>query len=88
MEETKASAKKGREGEGRKRRTRKGEGSKVKEGEEDRSERRSTAVGIFVRERVREGKRGENKLKAKLYSHKKMELFLDAVPPRYEEKEG
>lgn len=30
---------------------------------------------------------GENKLKAKLYSHKKMELFLDAVPPRYEEKE-
>lgn len=88
MEETKASAKKEREGEGRKRRTRKGEGSKVKEGEEGRSERRSTAVGIFARERVREGKRGENKLKAKLYSHKKMELFLDAVPPRYEEKEG
>lgn len=27
-------------------------------------------------------------MKAKLYSHKKMELFLDAVPPRYEEKEG
>lgn len=52
------------------------------------SERRSTAVGIFARERAREGKRGENKLKAKLYSHKKMELFLDAVPPRYEEKEG
>lgn len=36
---------------------------------------------------TKEGKRGENKLKAKLYSHKKMELFLDAVPPRYEEKE-
>lgn len=52
------------------------------------SERRSTAVEIFARERAREGKRGENKLKAKLYSHKKMELFLDAVPPRYEEKEG
>lgn len=33
-------------------------------------------------------KKGENKLKAKLYSHKKMELFLNAVPPRYEEKEG
>lgn len=31
MEETKASAKKEREGEGRKRRTRKGEGRKVKE---------------------------------------------------------
>lgn len=27
-------------------------------------------------------------MKAKLYSHKKMELFLDAVPARYEEKEG
>lgn len=40
------------------------------------------------RSQAREGKRGENKLKAKLYSHKKMELFLDAVPPRYEEKEG
>lgn len=27
-------------------------------------------------------------MKAKLYSHKKMELFLDAVSARYEEKEG
>lgn len=45
-------------------------------------------LGSSSRERPREGKRGENKLKAKLYSHKKMELFLDAVPPRYEEKEG
>lgn len=89
MEETKA--KKERERERRKRRTRKGEGGKVgvEGGRRERgSERRSTAVGIFARERVREGKRGENKLKAKLYSHKKMELFLDAVPPRYEEKEG
>lgn len=60
----------------------------VRLGGKGESERRSTAVGIFARERVREGKRGENKLKAKLYSHKKMELFLDAVPPRYEEKEG
>lgn len=53
-------------------------------------ERRSTAVGISpgAGESTREGKRGENKLKAKLYSHKKMELFLDAVPARYEEKEG
>lgn len=53
-----------------------------------KGERKREAVGIFARERAREGKRGENKLKAKLYSHKKMELFLDAVPPRYEEKEG
>lgn len=93
MEETKANAKKEREGESRKRRTRKGKGGRSgwREGEGERkrgSERRSTAVGIFARERPREGKRGENKLKAKLYSHKKMELFLDAVPPRYEEKEG
>ena len=40
--------------------------------------------------RPEEGKRGENKLKAKLYSRKKMELFLErlapAAPPRYEEK--
>lgn len=89
MEETKASAKK-RERESRKRRTRKDAGKEreTKRKKERRNERRSTAVGIFVRERAREGKRGENKLKAKLYSHKKMELFLDAVPPRYEEKEG
>lgn len=91
MEETKANTKKEREGESRKRRTRKGEETRVEVnggGRERGSERRSTAVGIFARERAREGKRGENKLKAKLYSHKKMELFLDAVPPRYEEKEG
>jgi len=84
-------AKEERDGESRKRRTRKGEGGKEngrEGGRERRSERRSTAVGIFARERARAGKRGENKLKAKLYSHKKMELFLDAVPPRYEEKEG
>lgn len=45
-------------------------------------------LGCSREGQAREGKRGENKLKAKLYSHKKMELFLDAVPPRYEEKEG
>lgn len=41
MEETKASAKKEREGEGRKRRTRKGEGSEV----EERGGRREEARG-------------------------------------------
>jgi hypothetical protein len=37
----------------------------------------------------RRKKGGENKLKAKLYSRKKMELFLGtgAAPLRYEEKE-
>jgi len=87
----KANAKKERKRESRKRRTRKGKADEMgaERGRRERgSERRSTAVGIFARERAKEGKRGENKLKAKLYSHKKMELFLDAVPPRYEEKEG
>lgn len=70
-------------GKRRRRRSARGAG-----GREGGSERRSTAVGMFAGEQAREGKRGENKLKAKLYSHKKMELFLDAVPPRYEEKEG
>lgn len=63
MEETKANAKKERERESRKRRTRKGEGDEVvakgAEKGERGSERRSTAVGIFARERAREGKRGK-----------------------------
>lgn len=87
MEETKANAKK-RERERRKRRTRKDAGE---EKEKEREKKREAIHGCWdlrERERASEGKRGENKLKAKLYSHKKMELFLDAVPPRYEEKEG
>lgn len=83
-----------RERERRKRKTRKGDAGGEEEeeggggGGQKERERKREAVGIFARERARVGKRGENKLKAKLYSHKKMELFLDAVPPRYEEKEG
>lgn len=91
MEETKANAKKERERESRKRRTRKGEGDEAEAKGAERGERKREAIhGCWdLRERASQGrKKGENKLKAKLYSHKKMELFLDAVPPRYEEKEG
>lgn len=91
MEETKANTKNearaGKEKKENEKRRCRGRGGGGGGGQKER-ERKREAVGIFARERARVGKRGENKLKAKLYSHKKMELFLDAVPPRYEEKEG
>lgn len=63
------------------------EGERGRRGGDERGDPRLLG-SLGAGESAREGKRGENKLKAKLYSHKKMELFLDAVPARYEEKEG